>query len=57
MALMVLCKNRRCGSAHSSELQMEQKSFRVAVLDNVSERCPKCGKYSLYGKEEYFYKV
>ena len=34
---------------------MDKKSFRVAVIQNNPEKCPKCGKYSLYGKEDYFY--
>ena len=36
---------------------MDQKSFRVAKMENNSERCPKCGKYSLYNKEDYFFKT
>ncbi len=34
---------------------MDKKSFRIAVIQANSEKCPKCGKYSLYDKEDYFY--
>ena len=52
---MVICKNRKCGSRYESELQMDKKDFRVAVIDHNSEKCPKCGKHSLYEKEDYFF--
>ena len=55
MQLFVVCKNRKCKYRHVSALQMDKKSFRVAVIQNNPEKCPKCGKYSLYGKEDYFY--
>jgi hypothetical protein len=55
MTLLILCKNRKCGFRHASALQMDQKSFRVAVIENNSEKCPKCDKYSLYNKRDYFF--
>ena len=55
MTLLLLCKNRKCGFRHASELQMDQKSFRIAAIENNSEKCPKCEKYSLYNKQDYFF--
>jgi hypothetical protein len=57
MPMYVVCKNRKCGNRHPSELQMDQKEFRIAVIENNSEKCPKCGKYALYNKEDYFFHV
>ena len=34
---------------------MDKKSFRIAEIQSNSEKCPKCGKYALYDKEDYFY--
>jgi hypothetical protein len=34
---------------------MDKKAFRIAVIQNNSEKCPKCGKYALYNKEDYFF--
>ena len=55
MTLLIICKNRKCGFRHAAELQMDQKAFRTAVIENNSEGCPKCGKYSLYNKQDYFF--
>ncbi len=53
--MFILCKNRKCGFRHPSELQMDKKAFRVAVIQNNDEECPKCGKHALYDKEDYFF--
>ena len=55
MSLLLVCKNRKCGFRHAAELQMDQKSFRTATIENNSEKCPKCGKYFLYNKQDYFF--
>jgi hypothetical protein len=55
MPLNIVCKNRKCGFRHPSELQMDKKAFRVASIQNNSEMCPKCGKHDLYDKEDYFF--
>ena len=55
MALMIVCKNKSCGFRHASELQMDKKAFRIATIENNSEKCPKCGKHFLYQKEDYFF--
>ena len=34
---------------------MDKKAFRVAVIQNNDEECPKCGKHALYDKEDYFF--
>jgi len=34
---------------------MDKKAFRVASIQNNSEKCPKCGKYALYDKADYFF--
>ena len=57
MPLFVICKNRKCGFRHTSELQMDTKALRVAEIENNSEKCPKCGKYNLYSKDDYFFHV
>ena len=53
--MLIICKNGKCRYRHISELQIDQKSYRVAKIDNNSEKCPKCNKYSLYAKEDYFF--
>jgi hypothetical protein len=55
MPLAIICKNRKCGFRHPSELQMDKKAFRITVIQANSEKCPKCGKYALYDKQDYFY--
>jgi hypothetical protein len=55
LPLAVICKNRKCRFRHPSELQMDKKNFRIAVIENVSEKCPSCGKHSLYNKDDYFF--
>jgi hypothetical protein len=34
---------------------MDKKAFRIAVIENNPEMCPKCGKHTLYNKEDYFF--
>jgi hypothetical protein len=34
---------------------MDKKAFRVAVIENNPEKCPKCEKTNLYAKEDYFF--
>ena len=34
---------------------MDKKAFRIAVIQNNDEKCPKCGKHALYNKEDYFF--
>jgi len=34
---------------------MDKIAFRIAEIENNSERCPKCGKYFLYQKDDYFF--
>ena len=55
MALLILCKNHKCRYRHASELQIDRKSFRAATIENKSEKCPKCEKYLLYNKGDYFF--
>jgi hypothetical protein len=34
---------------------MDKKAFRIAVIENNAEKCPKCEKTTLYNKEDYFF--
>jgi len=34
---------------------MDKKAFRIAKIQNNSEKCPRCGKHYLYQKEDYFF--
>jgi hypothetical protein len=55
LILTVIFKNRKCGFRHPSDLQMDKKAFRVAVIEHAPEKCPKCEKTNLYDKEDYFF--
>lgn len=54
MTQLVKCKN--CGNEFQSRIQMDEQSFKDAMLENNNESCPSCKQVSAFNKEDYYFK-
>jgi endogenous inhibitor of DNA gyrase (YacG/DUF329 family) len=54
MTLVVKCG--ACGSVFASMIQIDQLEYgKTAILEDRTEKCPKCGKTSTYSTDDYWY--
>lgn len=52
---MVRCK--KCGFKFPSFTQMNEVTFKTAVLTNSAEECPDCSETLAYSKRDYFFEL
>jgi DNA-directed RNA polymerase subunit M/transcription elongation factor TFIIS len=54
MTLVVKC--RGCGYVFRSIIQIDQLEYgKTAILEDRTEKCPKCGKTFTYNTEDYWF--